>query len=263
MTKSRSAISFITAVNNRSLLGKNLLASPALQEGWPHEILIQEGYPSAARAYNQAIDRCKNDLLIFLHQDMYLPSGWLSRVEFCIANLERKDPNWGVVGCWGAAPGGELTGHIYSTGLNVLGTRFDEPKEAQTLDEIVLVVRKSVGLRFDEELPHFHFYGTDLCLTARARGMRSYVMSAFCIHNSNYLGVLPPEFYECYRYVKRKWQAYLPIYTSCICVSRFDSELRKRRVKELYATLCGNTVRRPRLEDPSRAAYMTCEHCAG
>ena len=67
----------------------------------------------------------------------------------------------------------------------------------QTLDEIVLILKKSSGLRFDDSLPHFHFYGTDICLRAAQRGMRSYAISAFCVHNTHQTLVLPEEFYEC------------------------------------------------------------------
>jgi len=245
-------VTFVVAVSNRLVLERNLLASPALREDENHEVLFQEGKPSAAKAYNDAIDQSKNDLIVFLHQDIYLPSGWLLRLRSCIAALEHEDSQWAVAGCWGATQGGDGWGHVYTPGIGVMGSRFQEPQRIQTLDEIVLIMRKSRGLRFDSNLPHFHLYGTDLCLNASRRGLRSYAVSAFCIHNSNYLRVLPPEFYECYHYVKRKWRAYLPICTPCIRISRFDANMRQRRVREAYNKLRGRFVGQCRSDNPSQ-----------
>jgi len=54
----------------------------------------------------------------------------------------------------------------------------------QTLDEIVLIFRRDSGLSFDETLPHFHFYGTDICMRAAEQGRQCYAISAFCVHNT-------------------------------------------------------------------------------
>lgn len=224
---------FVVAVNNRTVLEQNLLASPDLRAPHGHQILIQENYPSAALAYNAALCEAVNDLVIFIHQDMFLTVGWLSRVDESLQYLEATDPNWGVAGCWGARPDGELCGHIYSSGLGVLGREFQNPIPVQTLDEIVLICKKSSGLSFDDNLPHFHFYGTDICLRAQAMGRKSYAISAFCVHNTQQLLRLPQEFYACYAHIKRMWRDSLPIQTSCIRVSRFDAEVYRRRAADL------------------------------
>ena len=224
---------FAVAVNNRTVLEQNLLASPDLRSPHEHQILIQEDYPSAALAYNAALREAENDLVIFIHQDIFLTPGWIARVDESLQHLEATDPNWGVAGCWGARADGQLCGHIYSSGLGILGREFQHPMPVQTLDEIVLISKKSSGLSFDESLPHFHFYGTDICLRAQALGRKSYVISAFCIHNTRQLLRLPKEFYQCYAHIKRVWKDVLPIQTSCIRVSRFDAEVYRRRVEDL------------------------------
>ncbi len=244
---------FAVAVNNRTILNRNFLSSPALGETTGYELLLQENYLSAAKAYNEAIDGSKGELIIFLHQDVYLPTGWLSRLKTCVDALDRQDPNWGVAGCWGVTQNGQGYGHIYSTGVHVLGSRFDDPKPVQTLDEVVLIMRRQSGLRFDEGLPGFHFYGTDLCMAAAALNRRCYAISAFCVHNSNYLRVLPNEFYEGYRYIKKSWRERLPIHTSCIRISEYDTEMRLRQLKELikYRALFRNAISSPRVQDPA------------
>jgi len=98
----------------------------------------------------------------------------------------------------------------------------------------VLILRKSSGLRFDESLPHFHFYGTDICLQASKRGMKSYAISAFCIHNTNEPLVLPTEFYQCCEHIRSTWRACLPIQTTCIRLTKSKVPVYVRRLREVY-----------------------------
>jgi glycosyltransferase involved in cell wall biosynthesis len=244
-------ITFVAAVNDQDVLQRNLLASPCLHVAHGHQLLLQKGFSSAALAYNAAIEQATGDLVIFVHQDMYLPEGWLEQVQHSIARLSVTDPDWGVLGCWGAKADGEHCGHVYSSGLGILGGPFDEPTPVQTLDEIVLIVRAASGLVFDEALPHFHFYGTDICLRAAARGLTCYVIPAFCIHNTRQLLQLPPEFYTCYQHIKKTWKDWLPIETSCIRVSRFDREVYRRKLEDVYRIMVPNP-RKPasRVADP-------------
>jgi hypothetical protein len=229
-------ITLVVSVNDREILNQNLTISPMLQAPCAHELLVQEGFKSAAKAYNDAIDRSKNDILVFVHQDMIFPANWFSDLKQSIELLDRSDPHWGVLGCYGRTQDCQDRGYVYSPDMGTIGQPLSRPEAVQTLDEIVLVMRKSSGLRFDDTLPHFHFYGADLCLSAADHNMKCYAISAFCIHNTQYNLTLPKEFYKCYRHVKRKWGKFLPICTSCITVTRFDKWLRLRRLNEFYRT---------------------------
>jgi hypothetical protein len=227
-------ITFVSAVSNREILSSNLLASPCFVTPYSHQILLQEGYRSAAEAYNDAIDRSKNDLMVFMHQDLILPESWLSQLNLALDILDRDDPNWGVLGCYGETRDDGGRGYIYSSGRGILGKPFDQPQRVQTLDEIVLIIRKSSGIRFDQALPHFHMYGADICMKAQKMGRRNYAISAFCIHNTIFNLVLPNEFYESYRHLKRTWREFLPIQTTCVRVTQFDVHMLRRRMQELY-----------------------------
>ena len=227
-------VTFVVAVNSRDLLERNFLASPGLGKSRHHQILIQDNFTSAAKAYNDAIDRADNDLIVFCHQDVLLPEAWLSQLQRALDDLARSDPKWGVLGSYGNTQDGRGWGHVYSSGDDTIGKPFKRPVGVQTLDEIVLILRKSSGLRFDDSLPHFHFYGTDICLRAAKRGMKSYAVSAFCIHNTHQTLVLPKEFYECCRHIKRVWKEYLPIQTSCIRITKFNFPIYSRRLREFY-----------------------------
>ena len=228
------SITFVAAVNNKSVFESNFLASPCFSGPHSHQILVREGFPSASKAYNDAIDRSTNDLMVFAHQDMIFPEFWLLDLQHALDSLQKTDPEWGVLGCYGETLYDNGRGYIYSGGLGIMGKPLDRPAPVQTLDEIVLILRKSSGLRFDGDLPHFHFYGADICMAAAARGLKSYAISAFCIHNTQQNLILPKEFYESYRHVKQRWRSSLPIRTTCVTMTKFDSHMYRKRIQEIY-----------------------------
>jgi hypothetical protein len=228
------AITFVAAANSREILENNFLASECVQEGSGHQVLIQKGFASASKAYNDAIDKSVNDLMVFAHQDILFAKSWVEDLEKALGALAETDPNWGVLGCYGETADYEGRGYIWSGEQGILGKAFERPAPVQTLDEIVLILRKSSGLRFDEGLPNFHFYGTDICMEAAKRGKKAYAISAFVVHNAAQTVMLPKEFYDCYRYIKKKWIEWLPIQTTVIKVTRDDTQMYKRRLMEVY-----------------------------
>lgn len=231
---SNQSITFVVPVSSRKVLEANFLSSPCLRNRDGFQVLIQENFRSAAAAFNDAIDRSTNNLIVFTHQDMVFPLSWPSDLYRALECLARFDPAWGVLGCWGATQWNGCKGYIYSNGLGILGTPFKDPMPVQTIDEIVLIMRKTSGLRFDHTMPYFHLHGADICLTAAIQGMKSYIISAFCIHNNHQYLILPKEFYASYRYMRRKWSAALPIQTPCIRITRSNLRMYVRRLRESY-----------------------------
>jgi hypothetical protein len=210
----------VSAVNDEDLLTSCLLRSPDADAAT--EIMLQRGYANAADAYNAAIAAAKTDLVVFVHQDVYLPAGWIEGVLRELEFISAHDPLWGVVGVWGERGGcAEPAGHVYDGGWRqVLGSKFRGGVEVESLDELVLILRRSTGLRFDPTVPGFHMYGTDICQEARRRGRRCYAIAAFCIHNTRQHGMLPWQFWKAYLVMRKKWRAQLPIRTSCTRITR-------------------------------------------
>jgi glycosyltransferase involved in cell wall biosynthesis len=233
------AFTFAVCTNNKEILRNNLMASPCFRGSHPHQILVQESFHSAAAAYNDALRKAVNDIIVFVHQDILFPEAWVSQFERSFQILKERDPNWGVLGCYGETLDDGGRGYVYSGGIGILGKPFDLPAPVQTLDEIVLVLRVSSGLKFDELLPNFHFYGADICMQAAARGLNNYAISAFCIHNTQLNLVLPKEFYESYRYMKRKWKNSLPIQTTCVRLAKSDRYMYIRRIREAWLRVTG------------------------
>jgi hypothetical protein len=227
------AITFVVAVNREDILEKNFLASPCLLGPHPHQIILQKNFSSAALAYNDAIDKSANDLIVFCHQDMFFPEQWISQLQRTLEHLDAQDPEWGVLGCSGVTRDGDYRGHVYSSGVGIIGVP-SEPAEVQTLDEIVLILRKSSGLRFDEELRHFHLYGADICLRAAQRNMKSYAISVFCVHNTYQSYNLPKEFFDCCQHVRRVWKKSLPIQTTCIRITSSNIPIYLRKLRQFY-----------------------------
>jgi len=183
-------ITFITVVNDFAELAHNLRASPVAASP-DHEWIIIDNTGNRrsgdiCKLYGEAQARATNDLVFFLHQDVYLPAAWEGQVFAAIARLEERDLAWGVIGAVGAlsfgAPKPWLRGHWadpYHPSAQYLGPL---PCEVASLDELWLGVRRRRGLAFDSALPGFHCYGIDLCLTAASRGLRCYAVDAFVHH---------------------------------------------------------------------------------
>lgn len=211
MLRSVEDFSIAAAVNDQEILSSCLQRSPDILSG---ELALRtyENYPSAARALNAGLAESSAAIVIFAHQDVYLPEGWLRRLISQINLLEQNDPNWAVIGLYGRRPTGEEVGLVWSSGLGrVVGQGGFPPTEAVTLDELVLIVRRDSGLRFDEGIPGFHMYGTDIVMQGRAAGLLSFVVDAPAIHNSRPVRALTGAYADAYRYMQRKWRKNLPL----------------------------------------------------
>jgi hypothetical protein len=215
-----SLIVALRAGDEGGVLKNTLLKSPDIDERC--ELITKHGVSSVCRAYNAALRDASNEILIFAHQDVYLPRGWLTQLSSALHVLGMHDPNWGILGVSGVTGSGEVAATVYATGLNLMcgGGTLDGPAETVSLDEMLLVMRRSSGLFFDPGLPSYHLFGTDICLAARRRGLKSYIIPAFCIHNSTGKRGLPLSFWKSYRYMRRKWWSELPIRTCCTVISR-------------------------------------------
>lgn len=241
----------ISATNNEDVLKACLLSSPDIREA--SEVKLQRGYPSAAAAYNRAIDKAQSDLLIFVHQDVYLPHGWLTSLRQALDLLSTFDPNWGVLGVYGVNKSwDDGAGFIYCAANGKLGNAFEGVRQVRSLDEVILILRKSSKLRFDERMPGFHMYGTDICLEARRRGMASYAISAFCIHNTNGYGMLPLDFWRCYLFMRKKWRSELPVATSCTEITFGCWPMIRWNLVRAANIFLGRHRVRLRVHDPSR-----------
>jgi hypothetical protein len=241
----------ISATNNEDILKSCLLNSPDIGEA--SDVILQRGYTSAAAAYNSAIDKAPSDLLVFVHQDVYLPRGWSDSLRRALELLSEVDPDWGIAGVYGVNKSwDDGAGFLYCAECGSLGNYFNGVREVRSLDEVLLIMRKSSNLRFDEQLPGFHMYGTDICLEARRRGMKSYAISAFCIHNTNGYRMLPLQFWRCYLYMRKKWRSQLPVATPCTEITFWCWPMIRWNITRAANIALGRYRETTRFADPSR-----------
>jgi len=233
----------VAAVNNDVILAQNLADSPMLLGGM--EFIAQRDYSSATVAYNSGLDATASDVIIFAHQDVYFPQPWFTQLQAGIRAIEQTDDKWGVIGVYGVTDTGSHFGHCWSSGLGtVLGGKFTQPQQVVSIDELVIILRRSSGLRFDENLPGFHLYGTDIVKTSLASGSRAYVIHAPVVHNSNPVETLSGAYSDAYRYMQGKWKESLPVPTTVVPVTRFGYPLMRYKLRRaLKRMLLLETIR--------------------
>lgn len=254
----RSEFTFVVPANDDGILKTNFLSSHIFNKDdkkYNTQVIIQRGYDSASKAYNDAISSSVNDLIILCHQDMFFPSNWLDKLNLALDQLDAVGEDWGVIGCYGVTGQRREVGFLYcNANKAILGSKFQTPVPVQTLDEIVLIIKKSSGLSFDENLPYYHLYGTEICLQAMSMNKKCYAISAFCIHNSEEHVSLPLAFIRCYFMIRKKWKMCLPIYATCMKIERIPFRLFNACVKQLAYYLSvimfGGVKKTGRASDP-------------
>jgi len=245
----KSKISFASCVNDKQVLNENLLRSPDVASGTV-SIEFLRNCSSAAKAYNSVLEKTDSDIVILLHQDVYLPVNWISGVSLCIKDLEKIDVNWAVLGLAGATADG-VVGHLWSSGINKeIGKRFGGTIEVESLDELLLVVNTKNNIRFDENLPGFHLFGTDIVQIAKSKGLKSYVIDLPVIHNDRHKYVLDSNYIENYKLMQSKWKKKLPIPT---CTEKIKRTILGLYLRNLKFNILGKN--RPNIEyDSERVA---------
>jgi hypothetical protein len=224
-------IHIVAAVNDEEVLQNNLMRSALIAEGQV-ELNCYRGAVTASQAYNKGIDDTSAGIIVFAHQDVFLPDNWGEALAKSVAAIEAHDPDWAVIGAWGIDDAGEYSGHAWSSGLSLrLGSRFDAPVETRCIDEFVIILRRGSGLRFDEALPGFHLYAADIVLSARKAGMKAYVADIPAIHNSKPVRTYSGGYSDAWFYMRQKWQDFLPVPTLTVPLTRSVFPLLRARLR--------------------------------
>jgi hypothetical protein len=204
-------ISIVVVYNDDECLNKALLPSLRNQTAEYELITLNNTsmqFESAAEALNHGLKQATCRYVAFVHQDVVLPSYWIKRLLSQLSIVDKVNDNWGVVGVSGVTASGHQVGHI----VDPYGHRcyLPLPREVQSLDEVCLIIRKESGLRFDEELGGFHFYGSDLCLQARVKGLPNFAVDACLEHLGK--GKMDADFHRIAARLLEKWKGrYCPI----------------------------------------------------
>ncbi len=213
-------ISVICVYNNRATLDTYLLKSIKAQT-IDHELILLDNrggeFKSAAEALNSGGREAKGELLMFIHQDVFLPSGdWLKNVESRLNELS----NLGIAGVAGAREMKRcvVTNLKHGDPPRPAGNiQIDRPEKVQTLDECLILVPKSVfdELEFDEETcDDWHLYAVDYSLSARRQGYDVYVIPDCVYHRSPGESMSDGYYRVLNKVLKKHLDAYPVIYTT-------------------------------------------------
>ncbi len=198
-------VSIVTCVNDFEVYNANIRDGAYAPRTQLLPVDNTDNSMSAAQALNIGIERAVHEIVVCCHQDVRFPAGWVDTLHRQIA--ENGDPEFGVLGTFGVDVAGHYAGNIKDPHNNPkLG---DLPCKAQSLDEHCLIIRKSSGLRFDEELGGFHMYGADICLQAGCLGLKNYVIDACLEHLSG--GQIDNAFQMLARKFANKWYEKSPV----------------------------------------------------
>ena len=165
----------------------NILASSCVNYKFNQLITINNfsnlNYDSLAHAMNAGIEKSENEIIVIVHEDTFLPDGWQSELELAIENIQKTDPNWGVIGVAGLDTKGIPAGH-YSDPNNFCNT-FNKGESfvgASSIDEHLMIFRRELNPKADENIVGIHGIGTDMVLTAIENGNKCYIINAPSIH---------------------------------------------------------------------------------
>jgi SAM-dependent methyltransferase len=215
--ETETPLTFVVCVNDDAQLQNCLLRSPCLQPGTPHQVIEVREASSAAEGLNHGLDLAEHDIVILLHQDVYLPSGWTRRFLAQYRQAQAEFGDVGLVGVFGARAsegGKEELGRIVDR-HRLLERPVALPGLVETVDEVLMAVPKDTKLRFDPALG-WHLYGADFALQVAQSGGRVVIVDALCFHHSKGSYWLPDHYRPSALAFTTKWQACLPVYTPCM-----------------------------------------------
>lgn len=152
---------------------------------------INDGQYSLTEIYNIGLNESKNNIVIFLHDDIIFETKNWGRV--LLKNID-KNPEYGIIGIAGSR---ELptTGKWWENPLHMYGQVYHQhngkkwlskysPKKPLFLDNVVIVdglffvVKKDlIKVKFDENVKGFHFYDVDFTFRNYIEGVKIGVTS--------------------------------------------------------------------------------------
>lgn len=191
MVKDNILFSIITIVNKEDVY-QQFKRNLSEQRGLNYELIKinndHNQFESAREAYNQALDKCHGEYLIFLHPDIrFLDNMALYDVLKQIIYIS----NLGVAGIAGCPS--KLVHHksvILTTIVQDnppyhFGTNISKPTKVQTLDECFFVIKKAfLEKHHFSNIKGWHMYAVEQCLIALMNGKENYVVPARIWHMS-------------------------------------------------------------------------------
>jgi hypothetical protein len=180
-------------------------------------------FASAGAALNAGVRQARHDVVVLVHQDVYLHS--IDRVLEVAAMLDGT--RWGLLGAAGVTAAGELIGRMRDR-VQLIARDAPFPVEVDSVDEVLLMARREVLLQnplSEDEHLAWHAYAIELGVRLRAQGLMTGAVNLEITHNSLTANLANLD--VAYRHVARLHPRELPVRTTCgVVVAR--PSLRKK-----------------------------------
>ncbi|WP_194409708.1 glycosyltransferase [Microbacterium cremeum] len=185
----RTPTSIVCVYNDPEVLGSCLARSisAGLHSAPQTELIAVDNrgnpFPGAGAALNHGARQARNDVVVFVHQDVVLHS--LVALEEA-AGVLVADPGIGIAGAVGIDSRQRVLGRIRDR-VVVIGETVSGPRDVDSLDEVLLLVRRDLVLKeplSEDPLLAWHAYGVEYCARARSAGLRAVALDIPLTHNS-------------------------------------------------------------------------------
>jgi len=152
------------------------------------EILVYEndGVNSLPEIYNIGLNDSKNDIVVFMHDDLILET---KNITPKVIRLFEKNPEYGVIGIAGTdnlvsgmwwqdrSSMYGIVGHEHEGKRHVnhysKGDYSEKLKEVVVIDGLFMMIHKNrIKHKFNEQFEGFHFYDLPICLENYLEGVK-------------------------------------------------------------------------------------------
>ena len=172
---------------------------------------VHGSYPTAGAALNYGVSQAKNDVVAFVHQDVFLHS--LVALKEAAGHMSAD--GFGLLGAVGVSAEGRTVGRIRDR-VVLLGEAVARTTDVDSLDEVLFMAPRSQLLRDPlTESPDmaWHAYAVEYGLRVRKRGLRTGVADIPLTHNS--LSTNLDRLDVAHRAIAARYTDMLPVRTTC------------------------------------------------
>jgi hypothetical protein len=177
-------------------------------------------YPSAGAALNHGASLARNDVIAFVHQDVYLHS--LTALKAAAGHLVTD--GFGLLGAVGVHSDARIVGRIRDR-VVLLGDAVARPTDVDSVDEVLFLAPRSQLLRdplTESRAMAWHAYAVEYGLRIRTRGLRSGVANIPLTHNS--LSTNLDHLDEAHQAIAATYPDLLPVRTTCGVITTRTAE---------------------------------------
>lgn len=171
----------------------------------------EHAFTSAGAALNHAVRLARHEVVVLVHQDVYLHD--VDRLAAAASALE--DPRWGVLGASGVTADRGLAGRLRDRVI-LIGEPAATPVPVDTLDEVLVMARRedllAEPLSEDPDLA-WHAYAVEYAMRVRAAGRLAGAVDTAITHNSLTTNLARLD--EAHQHVGRLHPGLLPAHTTC------------------------------------------------